>query len=159
MKPITPCLWFNTQAEDAANYYVQLFPDSRIDRIIRAPVDNPGAGEGAVSVVEFTLNGQPHLALNGGMDNPFTEAVSFTLATETQQETDEIWENIIADGGEPLQCGWCKDKFGLRWQIYPRRMLDLLAHEDRELAARAMQAMMSMVKIEIADVEKAAAGE
>ncbi|WP_421791328.1 VOC family protein [Hyphobacterium sp.] len=158
MTPIAPCLWFNNQAEEAARYYTELFPDSRIDRIVRAPVNNPGAEKGAVSVVEFTLNGQPYLALNGGMDNPFTEAVSFTIATETQEETDQIWDRIIAEGGAAIQCGWCRDRFGLRWQIYPRRMLDLLSHEDRELAARAMQAMMTMVKIEIADVEKAASG-
>lgn len=159
MNPIAPCLWFNGQAEEAASFYTRLFPDSEIIRIVRAPVENPGAEEGAVMVVEFTLNGQPFSGLNGGMDNPFTEAVSFTLATDTQDEADRYWDALTSEGGEPIECGWCKDRFGLRWQIYPKRLLDLLAHADRAVAARAMQAMMTMRKIEMADVEKAAFGE
>jgi predicted 3-demethylubiquinone-9 3-methyltransferase (glyoxalase superfamily) len=156
MNPIAPCLWFDGNAEDAVNFYTGLLPNSQIDRIVRSPMDNPGSGDGAVMLVEFTLNGQAFIGLNGGPGHPFTEAVSLTITTETQDESDNVWNALTSDGGEPMPCGWCKDKFGLRWQVYPKRMIDLLADKDRDRAARAFQSMMTMTRIDVSAVEKAA---
>ncbi len=156
MKPITPCLWFDGNAEEAATLYTGLFPDSRITKVLRAPADNPSMKKGGVLAVEFTLNGQPFSGLNGGPQFPFTEAVSFTVATDTQDETDHYWDTLIAEGGEAIECGWLKDRFGLRWQIYPARLQDLMAHGDSGVAERAMQAMLTMQKIDIAAIERAA---
>jgi predicted 3-demethylubiquinone-9 3-methyltransferase (glyoxalase superfamily) len=156
MTKITPCLWYNHDAEDAANFYITLFPDSRIDTVVRSPADNPSTKEGGVLVVEFTLAGQPYIGLNGGPQFPFTEAVSFQVRTEDQAETDRLWDAIVGNGGAESQCGWCKDKWGLSWQITPQRLLDLMADPDRGRARRAMGAMMEMKKIDIAAVEKAA---
>jgi 2-polyprenyl-6-hydroxyphenyl methylase/3-demethylubiquinone-9 3-methyltransferase len=157
MISITPCLWYNHDAEEAANFYVTLFPDSRIDSVVRSPADNPSTKEGAVLVVEFTLAGQPYIGLNGGPQFPFTEAVSFQVRTRDQAETDRLWNALIADGGAESQCGWLKDRWGLNWQITPQRLLDLMADEDRDRARRVMEAMMTMKKIDIAAVEQAAA--
>jgi predicted 3-demethylubiquinone-9 3-methyltransferase (glyoxalase superfamily) len=153
---ITPCLWYNHDAEEAANFYVTLFPDSRIDSVVRSPADNPSTKEGAVLVVEFTLAGQPYLGLNGGPQFPFTEAVSFQVRTDDQAETDRLWDALIANGGAESQCGWLKDRWGLSWQITPQRLLDLMADKDRDRARRVMEAMMTMKKIDIAAVEQAA---
>jgi len=156
MTEITPCLWYDHAAEEAANFYVTLFPDSRIDNVVRSPADNPSGPEGSVLVVEFTLSGKPYIGLNGGPQFPFTEAVSFQVRTKDQAETDRLWDAIVGNGGEESQCGWCKDRWGLNWQITPQRLLDLMADKDTDRARRAMTAMMEMKKIDIATVEQAA---
>lgn len=158
MSKITPCLWYNHNAEEAANFYITLFPDSRIDNVLRSPADNPSTKEGEVIVVEFTLAGQPYMGLNGGPQFPFTEAVSFQVRTEDQAETDRLWTALTADGGAESQCGWLRDRWGLSWQITPARLLELMADPDKDCARRTMEAMMKMKKIDIADVERAAEG-
>jgi predicted 3-demethylubiquinone-9 3-methyltransferase (glyoxalase superfamily) len=155
MSRITPCLWYDGQAEEAANFYVSLLPDSRIDRVMRSPADNPSTPEGAVLTVEFTLAGQSYFALNGGPLFHFTEAVSFMIACDDQQEVDRLWDALTADGGSPSQCGWLKDRFGLSWQIVPRRLMELMNSPDPDRARRVMQAMMEMGKIDIAAIERA----
>lgn len=158
MAKIVPCLWYNHDAEEAANFYITLFPDSRIDKVLRSPADNPSTEEGGVLVVEFTLAGQPYIGLNGGPQFPFTEAVSFQVRTEDQAETDRLWDALTADGGEESQCGWLRDRWGLSWQITPARLLELIADPDKDRARRAMEAMMKMKNIDIAEVERAAEG-
>jgi len=155
MSRITPCLWYDGQAEEAANFYVSLLPDSRIDRVMRSPADNPSTPEGAVLTVEFTLAGQTYVALNGGPLFHFTEAVSFMIACDDQQEVDRLWDALTADGGSPSQCGWLKDRFGMSWQIVPRRLMELMNSPDLDRARRVMQAMMEMGKIDIAAIERA----
>jgi predicted 3-demethylubiquinone-9 3-methyltransferase (glyoxalase superfamily) len=156
MDKITPCLWFDGDAEQAARFYITLFPDSRIDGVHRAPADFPGGKQGDPLVVEFTLAGRAYQGLNGGPQFPFTEAVSFSVATEDQAETDRLWDALIADGGRPVECGWLKDRWGLSWQIVPRVLTRLMADPDPARAGRVMQAMMTMVKIDIAAIEAAA---
>lgn len=159
MSKIKPCLWYDGAAEEAANFYVSLLPDSRIDHVLRAPADNPSTPAGAVLVVDFTLAGNQFMALNGGPQFKFTEAVSFLIQTEDQAETDRLWDALIADGGEPSVCGWLKDRWGMSWQITPRRLLELMASPDPDAARRTMEAMMTMVKIDIAAIEAAAGGK
>jgi predicted 3-demethylubiquinone-9 3-methyltransferase (glyoxalase superfamily) len=159
MTRITPCLWYDGKAEDAANFYVTLFPDSRVDNVVRAATDTPSGPEGYVMVVEFTLAGQSYIGLNGGPQFPFTEAISFQVRTQDQAETDRLWDALIADGGQESVCGWLKDRWGMSWQITPQRLLDLMADSDRDRAKRAMDAMMKMRKIDIAAVEAAADGQ
>ena len=156
MSKITPCLWYNHNAEEAAGFYVTLFPDSRIDNIVKAPADTPSQKEGDVLVVEFTLAGQPYIGLNGGPQFPFTEAVSFQIRTRDQAETDRLSAALIADGGEQGPCGWVKDRFGLSWQVTPERLFELMADPDRDRARRATEAMLDMQKIDIAELERAA---
>jgi predicted 3-demethylubiquinone-9 3-methyltransferase (glyoxalase superfamily) len=158
MSKIIPCLWYNYNAEEAANFYVTLFPDSRVDNVQRSPSDNPSMKEGGALVVEFTLAGQPYIGLNGGPQFPFTEAVSFQVRTEDQAETDRLWDALIANGGEESQCGWLKDRWGLSWQITPKRLLELMGDPDRDRARRAMEAMLQMRKIDVATIERAADG-
>ena len=158
MSKITPCLWFDGQAEEAAMLYVSLLPDSRIDKVTRAPADNPSTPQGAVLTVEFTLAGQQFMGLNGGPQFKFSEAVSFTINCEDQAEVDRYWDALIADGGAPSQCGWLKDKFGLSWQIVPKALPDLLTGPDRARAGRAMQAMLKMGKIDVEALRQAAEG-
>lgn len=152
---IVPCLWFDGAAEDAARFYASLLPDSSIDNVVRAPAAYPAGDAGAVLVVEFTLAGAPYLALNGGPQARFNDAVSFQIHTEDQAETDRLWNAITADGGVERDCSWCEDRWGLRWQIVPRRLMQLMADPDRERAGRAMRAMMTMRKIDIAALEAA----
>jgi predicted 3-demethylubiquinone-9 3-methyltransferase (glyoxalase superfamily) len=152
---VTPCLWFDGDAEEAANFYVTLLPDSRIDAVVRAPADNPSTGKGSVLVVEFTLAGQKYSGLNGGPQFKFTEAVSFMIRCEDQAEVDRLWSAIEGNGGTPSACGWIKDRWGLSWQICPQEMLDMLASEDRAAAERAMQAMMEMVKLDLPTLRQA----
>jgi predicted 3-demethylubiquinone-9 3-methyltransferase (glyoxalase superfamily) len=159
MSKIKPCLWFDGTAEEAANFYVSLLPDSRIRHVQRSPADNPSTPEGAVIVVEFTLAGQDFMGLNGGPMFKFTEAVSFSIDCEDQAEVDRLWHALTADGGEPSRCGWLKDRFGLSWQIVPRALPQLLADPDPDRARRAMQAMMGMGKIDVAALRRAADGE
>ena len=158
MAKITPCLWFDGNAEEAANFYITLLPDSRIRSVQLSPADNPSTPEGAVLVVEFTLAGQDFMGLNGGPLFKFNEAVSFIIDCEDQAEVDRLWDALAADGGKPVQCGWLQDRFGLSWQITPRELPKLLADPDPDRARRAMQAMMGMVKIDVAELKKAADG-
>ena len=153
---ITPCLWFNGDAEEAAAFYVTLLPDSRIDRIVRSPTETPSGPEGSVLVVEFTLAGQSYLGLNGGPEFRFTEAVSLQILTDDQAETDRLWDALTANGGEESMCGWCKDRWGLSWQVTPRRLMELNTDPDPGRARRSMQAMIGMRKIDIAALERAA---
>jgi len=157
MQKITPCLWFNGDAEDAASFYVTLLPNSRIDRIFRSPADTPSGPAGSVLTVEFTLAGTQYVGLNGGPEFNFTEAVSFQIHCNDQQEVDRLWESLL-DGGTEIACGWIKDRWGLSWQIVPIRLMELLGDPDPERARRAMEAMMNMIKIDIAALERAADG-
>ena len=158
MSKITPCLWYDHNAEEAANFYVALFPDSRIDNVVRSPADNPSTKEGAVLVVEFTLDGQKYIGLNGGPQFPFTEAVSFQVRTEDQAETDRLWDALTANGGEESVCGWLKDRWGLSWQITPRVLMEAMTGADKQAAKRAFEAMMTMQKIDVAKIEAARRG-
>jgi predicted 3-demethylubiquinone-9 3-methyltransferase (glyoxalase superfamily) len=155
---ITPCLWFDGQAEEAASYYVSLFPDSRIDGINRAPADFPSGKAGDVLIVEFTLAGRKFTGLNGGPHFQFNEAVSFQIACEDQAEVDRLTDALSAVP-EAEQCGWVKDRYGLSWQIVPTALTRLLGDPDPARAKRAMEAMLQMKRIDIAAVERAADGE
>lgn len=159
MQKIVPCLWFDGRAEEAARFYVSLLPDSRIDRVLRSSVDTPSGPAGMVLTVEFTLAGQKYLGLNGGPQFPFTEAVSFQIMCADQAEVDRLWAALTADGGSPSQCSWLKDRWGLSWQIVPTRLMELIQDPDPGRAKRAMEAMMTMSKIDIAAVEAAANGK
>jgi predicted 3-demethylubiquinone-9 3-methyltransferase (glyoxalase superfamily) len=152
---IIPCLWYDGMAEEAAAFYVSLLPDSRIDGVHRSPADNPSTSEGAVLVVEFTLAGRKYVGLNGGPLFKFNEAISFQIQTEDQAETDRLWDAIVGNGGEESMCGWCKDKWGMSWQITPRRLVELTYGSDPEVAKRVFEAMMTMHKIDIATLEAA----
>lgn len=152
---IIPCIWYNGAAEEAATFYASLLPDSRVDSVNRSPVDTTGAAAGAVLTVEFTLAGRSYLGLNGGSLYPHTEAVSFQIMTDDQAETDRLWNALIANGGKEIACSWLKDRWGLRWQIVPRRLMALIKDPDAGRARRAMTAMMSMTKIDIAALERA----
>jgi 2-polyprenyl-6-hydroxyphenyl methylase/3-demethylubiquinone-9 3-methyltransferase len=143
-------------AEEAASFYVSLLPHSHIDRIIRAPSDNPSGPEGYAMVVDFTLAGQKFSGLNGGPTFKPNESVSFMIQTSDQEETDRLWNAIVSNGGQESACGWCKDKWGFSWQITPKRLLDLVTHSDPDVARRAFEAMMTMGKIDIAAIEQAA---
>ncbi|MEA3051574.1 MAG: hypothetical protein QOG72_477 [Sphingomonadales bacterium] len=156
---ITPVLWFDGNGEEAANFYVSLLPDSRIDRVTRSPADYPSGKEGDVITVDFTLAGRQYQVLNGGPQFPFTEAVSFMIHCEDQAEVDRLWDALTADGGEAVQCGWLKDRFGFRWQICPEEMLEMLASDDRAAARRAFEAMMTMVKLDLPELKRAFEGK
>ena len=156
---VYPCLWFNHNAEEAANFYVSLLPDSRIDAIHRSPADNPSTKEGDVLLVDFTVAGQKLQGLNGGPDFRFSEAISLVIECEDQAEVDRLWEALTKDGGEPGPCGWLKDRFGLSWQIVPRELNEMLESPDKDAARRAMEAMLQMGKIDIAEARRAFRGE
>lgn len=158
MNRMTTCLWFDKNAEEAANFYAQTFPDSRVTAVRKSPTDYPGGKAGDVLTVEFTILGQSFLGLNGGPAFKFDEAVSFQVFTETQEETDRYWNAIVSDGGQESQCSWCKDKFGLNWQIVPRALTEGMADPDPAAAKRVMEAMMTMRKIDIAQIEAARRG-
>jgi predicted 3-demethylubiquinone-9 3-methyltransferase (glyoxalase superfamily) len=158
MSKVTPCLWFDGQAEQAATHYVSLLPDSRIDRVVRAPADNPSGPAGQVLAVNFTLAGSKFSGLNGGPQFPFTEAVSFQITCSDQAEVDRLWA-ALSDGGSPGQCGWLKDRWGLSWQVVPTRLYELLQDADPDRARRTMQAMLKMTRLDIAELERAADGE
>lgn len=158
MSKIAPCLWFDGKAEEAARFYTSLLPDSRIDSILLAPADYPSGKEGSVLTVDFTLAGQQFTALNGGPEFHFTEAISFTINCEDQAEVDRYWEALITGGGAPVQCGWLKDRYGVSWQIVPTILPSLLADPDRQKARRVMQAMMEMIKLDIAALRNAYEG-
>ena len=152
------CLWYHGGAEDAAAFYAATFPDSRVTGIHRAPGDYPDGRKGDVLTVEFTVLGIPCIGLNGGPTFTPSEAFSFQVMTEDQEETDRYWNAITGNGGEESQCGWCKDRWGVSWQIAPRQLTDALAGPDREAAARVQQAMMPMRKIDISAIEAARLG-
>ena len=157
---IRPFLWFNDQAEEAATFYTSIFKNSKIGSVSRYGEDGPGPA-GTAMVVTFELDGVPFLALNGGPDFAFTEAVSFLIDCQTQDEVDYFWERL-SEGGETGQCGWLKDKFGLSWQVVPSQLGDLMSgaisSEDEEKSARVMSAMLQMTKLNIAELERAYAG-
>lgn len=159
MSKIYTCLWFDQgQAEDAARLYTALIPNSHITNISRAPAGTPSGPEGMVLTVDFTLDGVPYQSLNGGPDFKLSEAASIAVECADQAEVDRLWDALVADGGEHSVCGWLKDRFGLSWQVYPRRLAELLADPDPERARRAMEAMLQMTKIETAELEAAADG-
>ncbi|MDQ7745795.1 VOC family protein [Hydrogenophaga pseudoflava] len=151
----TICLWFNGAAEEAARFYAATFPDSAVGAVMRAPGDYPSGQQGDVLTVEFTVMGIPCLGLNGGPAFPQTEAFSFQVATDDQAETDRLWNAIVGNGGQESACGWCKDKWGLSWQITPRVLTAAINDPDRAAAKRAFDAMMGMRKIDVAGIEKA----
>lgn len=154
---IAPCLWFDGNAEDAANHYVSLFPNSRVDKVDRSPADYPSGKKGDVIMVEFTLDGRPFLGLNGGPYFKFNEAVSFSIPVEDQAEADRYYAGLSAVP-EAEQCGWVKDKFGLSWQIVPKKLLALVYESEPEGAQRAMEAMLQMKRIDMGALEAAANG-
>jgi len=154
MSAITPCLWFDGDAEEAAAFYVSLLPDSRIDNVMRSPADTPSGAEGSVLTVEFTLAGQRFVGLNGGPHFRFNEAVSFMVDCADQAEVDRLWDALSADESAE-QCGWLKDRFGLSWQIIPTALPELLGDPDPDKARRVMQAMLEMKKIDVAALERA----
>ncbi|MFA9445810.1 VOC family protein [Egicoccus sp. AB-alg6-2] len=157
MRPqIVPNLWFDTEAEEAANFYVSLFPDSRVAKVMRYTEAGPGE-PGTVVTVEFELAGQPFVAINGGPQFPFTEAVSFLIPCQDQAEVDHYWDALI-EGGESLQCGWLKDRYGLSWQVVPTVLDRLLDDPDPERARRATEAMLGMVKLDVEALQAAADG-
>jgi predicted 3-demethylubiquinone-9 3-methyltransferase (glyoxalase superfamily) len=155
---ITPCLWFDGNAEEAARFYVSIFPNSGIDSVERSPADNPSTAEGDVLTVNYTLDGQPFVGLNGGPDFAFTEAISFQVECRDQAEVDRYWDALITGGGEHGQCGWLKDRFGLSWQVVPSELGDLLRGPDRDGARRAMEAMLRMQKLDVATLREAYEG-
>jgi predicted 3-demethylubiquinone-9 3-methyltransferase (glyoxalase superfamily) len=158
MTRIIPCLWFDRAAEDAANFYVGLLPESRIDGVHRSPADYPSGKAGDVLTVEFTLAGQGFIAMNGGPNVPFTDALSLQIPCEDQAELDRIWDAFVGNGGTPVACGWIKDRWGVSWQVFPRRLPQMLGASDRAAAKRAMESMMTMVKIDLPELEGAFAG-
>jgi len=155
---IAPCLWFNKNAEEAATFYAATFPDSRLNAVHKAPGDYPSGKAGDVLTVDFTVLGQPFVGLNGGPEFSFDEAISFQVFTDTQEETDRYWNAIVGGGGQESVCGWCRDKFGLSWQIVPRALTEAMNDPDTAAAKRAMDAMMTMKKIDIARIEEARTG-
>lgn len=157
MSKITPCLWFDGNAEAAANFYVSVFAESRIDAVNRAPQDYPSGRAGAVLTVEFTLMDQSFVGLNGGPQFRFTEAISFQIPVETQTQVDH-YSNALSAVPEAEQCGWVKDRFGISWQIVPRQLTRLISGGDPNRAQRAFAAMMQMKRISIAEIERAADG-
>jgi predicted 3-demethylubiquinone-9 3-methyltransferase (glyoxalase superfamily) len=152
---ISPCLWFDRQAEEAAQFYTSIFLDSRIDRILHASVDTPGAKPGETLLVDFTLAGQKYQALNGGAHDRFNDAMSLAVTCQDQAEVDRLWDALLADGGQPVQCGWLKDKFGVSWQVVPDVLPQMLNDQDRDKSRRVMEAMMQMVKLDIDALQQA----
>lgn len=154
----TVCLWYDRDAEEAANFYARTFPDSSVERTDRAPADYPSGKEGDVIVVHFTVMGIPCMGLNGGPEFKHSEAFSFQVSTKDQQETDRYWNAIVGNGGEESVCGWCKDRWGVSWQITPAILMESLADPDRAAAKRVFEAMMNMTKIDVAAIEAARRG-
>jgi predicted 3-demethylubiquinone-9 3-methyltransferase (glyoxalase superfamily) len=155
MSKISPCLWFDGEAEEAAKFYVSLLPDSKIDKVQKNTVDGPAGKAGTVLVVQFTLAGQEFMALNGGTRFEYTHAISFKIDCADQAEVDRLWDRLSSNGGSVEQCGWLRDRYGVSWQIVPSVLPELLGGPDRAGAQRAMQAMMQMVKLDIAGLRKA----
>jgi predicted 3-demethylubiquinone-9 3-methyltransferase (glyoxalase superfamily) len=157
MPKITPFLWYEKEAEEAAKFYTSIFRDSRVTRVTALPSDSPSGPAGSVKVVEFELFGQPFMAISAGPLDPFNHAVSFIVNCEDQAEIDRYW-NALLEGGQPEQCGWLRDRWGLCWQIVPRRLGELMMDPDRAKAKRVTEAMLKMVKFDISALEAAARG-
>lgn len=158
MPTLTPCLFYDRRALEAAEFYVSVFPDSRILSVARTPADTPFTKEGDVLSVSFEIMGRPFVAIQGGAEFPFTEAVSFQIHCADQAEVDRTWEALLAGGGTPSRCGWLKDRFGLSWQVIPAGMGDLLEGADPDGARRAMEAMLTMSKLDLEAMRRAYAG-
>ncbi len=152
---ISPCLWFDGEAEAAAQHYISIVPNSHIVSVDRSPADTPSGPRDTVLTVSFSLAGQTFIALNGGPDFKFNEAISLSIDCDDQAEVDRYWDALIAGGGEPSVCGWLKDRSGVSWQVVPRQLAEMLQSPDREAAGRAMVAMLKMTKIEVKGLEKA----
>lgn len=159
MTGVTLCLWYPGTAEEAATFYAATFPDSRVIAVHRAPADYPGGRQGDALVVDFTVLGLPCIGLNGGDQFHHSEAFSFQVATDSQEETDRYWRAIVGNGGEESMCGWCKDRWGISWQITPRVLTQAMAHPEPGARERAFKAMMTMRKIDIAKIEAAVRGD
>ena len=151
-------LWYDGKAEEAARFYTSLFPDSHIDKVVTAPGDNPSSKAGEVLTVEFTINGSPFVALNGGPEFKFTEAISLAITCDDQAEIDRSWVKLVEDGGEHSVCGWLKDRYGVSWQVTPKRLNDMIESPNRDAARRAMEAMLEMTKLDIAQLTEAFEG-
>jgi predicted 3-demethylubiquinone-9 3-methyltransferase (glyoxalase superfamily) len=154
----TICVWYDRDAEAAARFYAKTFPDSQVGAIQRAPSDFPSGKENDVLTVEFTVAGIPCIGLNGGPTFKHSEAFSFQIATDDQEETDRLWNAIVGNGGQESACGWCKDRWGVNWQITPRALTEGMADPDRKVAKRVFEAMMTMKKIDVARIEAARRG-
>ncbi|WAC00300.1 MULTISPECIES: VOC family protein [Pseudomonas] len=154
----TICLWFDHDAQDAAHFYASTFPDSEVIAVHQAPSDYPSGKAGDVITVEFTVMGIPCVGLNGGKAFSHSEAFSFQVSTEDQAETDRLWHAIVSNGGQESVCGWCKDKWGISWQVCPRVLIEAIGNPDRAAAKRAFEAMMGMGKIDVAAIEAALRG-
>lgn len=157
MQKITPCLWFDNNAEEAVNHYVSIFKNTKIDQVLRCADAGPGP-KGSVLTMTFQLEGQDFIALNGGPVFKFNEAISLSVDCKTQTEVDELWEKL-SEGGQKGQCGWLKDKFGLSWQVVPSALIEMLRDEDATKSARVMAAMMQMTKLDIAALKRAFDGQ
>jgi predicted 3-demethylubiquinone-9 3-methyltransferase (glyoxalase superfamily) len=158
MNKITPCLWFEGTAEEAAQFYTSIFPDSRITKVRRAAAETPSGPQDMVLTVEFTVAGQDFIGLNGGPEFTFNESVSFSIDCADQAEVDRYWDVLIQGGGEHSVCGWLKDRYGLSWQVVPRQINDYVDGPDREGAKRAMEAMLTMTKLDIEELREAYEG-
>ena len=155
MKDLTPSLWYVKEAEEAARFYVSIFPNSRIDRVSTMPAESPSGPPDSVKVVEFTLNGQPFMAMSAGPFDPFNHAISFTVPCENQKEIDRYYDALLAGGGSEEQCGWVRDRFGVAWQVVPIQLGDMMASKDREKAKHAMEAMLRMKRLDLAELQRA----
>lgn len=153
------CLWFDGNAEEAARFYTGVFPNSHIDKVSTARADNPSGPKGSVLTVEFTLDGARFVGLNGGPDFTFSESISFMVDCEDQAEVDRYWDALVQGGGEHGPCGWLKDRFGVSWQVTPKRLYEMLDSSDADAAERAMTAMLTMSRLDVAELEAAYRGE
>jgi predicted 3-demethylubiquinone-9 3-methyltransferase (glyoxalase superfamily) len=149
VQKITPFLWYSTQAEEAANYYASVFPDSRVTRVVSMPTDSPSGPAGSVKVVDFILFGQSFTAMSAGPHHPFNQAISFVVNCESQAEIDRYWDALLAGGGSPDACGWLRDRFGVSWQIVPTELVTMMGDADAAKGKRAADAMMKMIKLDI----------
>ena len=159
MQKITPFLWYSDKAEEAAAFYAGIFPDSRVNRVVSLPSESPSGPPGSVKIVEFVLFGQPFTAMSAGPLDPFNHAISFVVNCDTQAEIDRYWNALLDHGGSAEQCGWLKDRYGLSWQIVPTVLTQMMSDPDRAKAKRAADAMMGMVKLDIAGLQAAYSGQ
>lgn len=155
---IVPCLWFAKDADKAAEFYASIFPNSRVDQVTTMPADSPSGPAGAVKIVDFTLFGQPYQAMQAGPHHDFNDAISLVVHCENQDELDRYWNAFLENGGKEQACGWLTDRWGVRWQIIPRVLAEMMTDHDREAAKRAANAMLKMVKLDIAELERAFRG-